>query len=59
MPLISDPEFMIWRAALVLGLPGSDQPTRNMKESLESLPGVSPRHGQSGHWVQLSIRGSK
>ena len=37
----------------------SDQPTRNMKESLESLPGVNARQGSSGHDVLLSIRGSK
>ena len=37
----------------------SDQPTRSMKESLESLPGVSARQGSSGRDVQLSIRGSK
>ena len=37
----------------------SDQPTRSMKEFLESLPGVSARQGSSGRDVQLSIRGSK
>jgi iron complex outermembrane receptor protein len=37
----------------------SDQPTRSMKESLESMPGVSARQGSSGRDVQLSIRGSK
>lgn len=37
----------------------SDQPTRSMKESLESLPGVSARQGSSGRDVQFSIRGSK
>lgn len=37
----------------------SDQPTRSMKESLESLPGVSTRQGSSGRDVQFSIRGSK
>lgn len=37
----------------------SDQPTRNMKESLESVPGVSMRQGSSGRDGQLSIRGSK
>lgn len=37
----------------------SDQPTRNMKESLESVPGVSARQGSSGRDVQFSIRGSK
>lgn len=37
----------------------SDQPTRSMKESLESLPGVSARQGSSGRDVTLSIRGSK
>jgi len=37
----------------------SDQPTRSMKESLESMPGVSARQGSSGRDVQFSIRGSK
>jgi outer membrane receptor for ferrienterochelin and colicin len=37
----------------------SDQPTRSMKESLESMPGVSTRQGSSGHDTQFSIRGSK
>ena len=37
----------------------SDQPTRSMKESLESVPGVSTRQGSSGRDVQFSIRGSK
>lgn len=37
----------------------SDQPTRSMKESLESLPGISTRQGSSGRDVQFSIRGSK
>jgi outer membrane receptor for ferrienterochelin and colicin len=37
----------------------SDQPTRSMKESLESVPGVSPRQGSSGRDIPLSIRGSK
>ena len=37
----------------------SDQPTRSMKESLESVPGVSMRQGSSGRDAQLSIRGSK
>jgi iron complex outermembrane receptor protein len=37
----------------------SDQPTRSMKESLESVPGVSTRQGSSGRDPQLSIRGSK
>ena len=37
----------------------SDQPTRSMKESLESVPGVSARQGSRGRDVQLSIRGSK
>ena len=37
----------------------SDQPTRSMKESLESVPGVSGRQGSNGRDVQLSIRGSK
>lgn len=37
----------------------SDQPTRSMKESLESVPGVSTRQGSSGRDAQISIRGSK
>lgn len=37
----------------------SDQPTRSMKESLESLPGVRARQGSSGRDVDLSIRGSR
>ncbi|NOS83188.1 MAG: TonB-dependent receptor plug domain-containing protein [Nitrospira sp.] len=37
----------------------SDQPTRSMKESLESVPGVSMQHGSSSRDAQLSIRGSK
>ncbi|TKB72334.1 MAG: Plug domain-containing protein [Nitrospira sp.] len=37
----------------------SDQPTRSMKESLESVPGVSTRQGSGGHDTQFSIRGSK
>lgn len=37
----------------------SDQPTKSMKESLESLPGVSARQGTSGRDVPFSIRGSK
>ena len=37
----------------------ADQPTRSMKESLESLPGVSARQGSSGRDIPLSIRGSK
>ena len=37
----------------------SEQPTRSMKESLESLPGVNARQGSSGRDVLLSIRGSK
>jgi hypothetical protein len=42
--------------------PGSeftDQPTRSMKESLESLSGVSARQDAAGRDVTLSIRGSK
>lgn len=42
--------------------PGSeftDQPTRSMQESLESLPGVSARQDPQGRNVTLSIRGSK
>jgi hypothetical protein len=34
----------------------SDQPTKNMKES---VPGVSTRQGSSGRDAQFSIRGSK
>jgi len=37
----------------------SDQPTRSMKESLESLPGVAAQQGSSGRNTQISIRGSK
>ena len=37
----------------------SDQPTRSLKESLESVPGVSARQGSSGRDIPLSIRGSK
>lgn len=37
----------------------SDQPTRSMKESLESVLGVSARQGSGGRDVQFSIRGSK
>ena len=37
----------------------SDQPTRSMKGSLESVPGVSARQSQSGRDIPLSIRGSK
>ena len=37
----------------------SDQPTRSIKESLESVPGVSMQHGSSSRDAQLSIRGSK
>ncbi len=37
----------------------SDQPTRSMKESLESVPGMSVRQGSSGRDGQFSIRGSK
>lgn len=37
----------------------SDQSTRSMKESLESVPGVSARQGSSGRDISLSIRGSK
>jgi outer membrane receptor for ferrienterochelin and colicin len=37
----------------------SDQPTRSMKESLESVPGVSAQQGSSGRDAQISIRGSK
>jgi outer membrane receptor for ferrienterochelin and colicin len=37
----------------------SDQPTRSMKESLESVPGVSMQQGSSSRDAQLSIRGAK
>lgn len=37
----------------------SDQPTRSMKESLESLPGVAAQQDSSGRDAQFSIRGSK
>jgi outer membrane receptor for ferrienterochelin and colicin len=37
----------------------SDQPTRSLKESLESVPGVSTGQDSSGRDVPLSIRGSK
>ena len=37
----------------------SDQPTRSLKESLESVPGVSTRQGANGRDAQISIRGSK
>jgi iron complex outermembrane receptor protein len=37
----------------------SDQPTRSLKESLESVPGVSAQPGSSGRDMQFSIRGSK
>ena len=37
----------------------SDQPTKSMKESLESVSGVSSQHGSSSRDAQLSIRGSK
>ena len=37
----------------------SDQSTRSMKESLESVPGVSAQQGSSGRDAQFSIRGSK
>ena len=33
----------------------SDQPTRSMKESVESVPGVSGRQGSNGRDVPLSI----
>jgi iron complex outermembrane receptor protein len=37
----------------------SDQPTRSMKESLESVPGVSTGQSSIGRDAQISIRGSK
>lgn len=36
----------------------SDQPTRTLKESLESVPGVAVPPGPGGRAVDLSIRGS-
>ena len=36
----------------------SDQPTRNLRESLESVPGVTIRQGAGGRDANLSIRGS-
>lgn len=36
----------------------SDQPTRTLKESMESVPGVIVRPGQGGRDSNLSIRGS-
>jgi hypothetical protein len=36
----------------------SDQPTRTLKESLESVPGVAVAPGPGGRAVDLSIRGS-
>jgi iron complex outermembrane receptor protein len=35
----------------------TEQPTRSMRESLESLPGVTVRQGQGGRDATLSIRG--
>ena len=35
----------------------SDQPTRTLKESMESVPGVIVRPGQGGRDSNLSIRG--
>jgi hypothetical protein len=37
----------------------SDQPTRSLKESLESVPGVSAQQGSSERDAQFFIRGSK
>jgi hypothetical protein len=37
----------------------SDQPTRNMKESLESVPGINPRQGSSERDLPFFTRGSK
>ena len=36
----------------------SDQPTRSMKESLDSVPGVTVRQGQGARDGNLSIRGA-
>jgi iron complex outermembrane receptor protein len=36
----------------------TDQPTRNMRESLESLPGVITRQGNDPRDLNISIRGS-
>ncbi|MBM4120294.1 MAG: Plug domain-containing protein [Nitrospira sp.] len=35
-----------------------EQPTRTMRESLESLPGVTARQGSGGRDATISIRGS-
>lgn len=46
----------------ISGVPRSelaDQPTRTLRESLESVPGVSARQGQGGRDLTLSIRGSR
>lgn len=37
----------------------SDQPTRTLKESMESVPGVVVSPGSGGRAVDLSIRGSE
>ena len=55
--LRSEPEGVARSSAPRIEL--SDQPTRNMKESLESLPGVSAQQPSSGRDMPLSIRGSK
>ena len=36
----------------------SDQPTRTLKESMESVPGVASSPGAEGRSVDLSIRGA-
>ncbi len=36
----------------------ADQPTRRLRESMESAPGVTARQGPGGRDVNLSIRGS-
>ncbi len=36
----------------------SDQPTRTLKESMESVPGVAASPGAGGRAVDLSIRGA-
>ena len=55
--LRSQPEGTAW--STVPRSEFSDQPTRSMKESLESVPGVSAQQGSSGRDAQISIRGSK
>lgn len=54
--LRSQPEGTAW--STVPRSEFSDQPTRSMKEALESMPGVSARQGINGRDVPFSIRGS-